>query len=171
MSTNTPSASSVTASQAHFIAFSLVAALIAAAAAFASVSLTLPLWAMFVGWVAFFTRPPSIRNGATNIVCVLLGVLFGMVAAWLIRAFMPILGVASFPIVVFVVATVVVSLRAAPVFNNVLNYFLGLIAFFASQQAPALAVFAELSASCILGAFAAWLSNRMQLRLAPAPGR
>lgn len=168
MSTNTslPTATPP-ASQFQFLGFSLIAATVAAAAAFASVSFALPLWAMFVGWVAFFTRPASIGNGIASLACVWLGVLFGMFAALLISSLVPVLGDVAFPVVVFAIATIVVSLRAVPQVNNVLSYFLGLITFFAAHQAPGLDIFVELAASSALGAFAAWLSHRVQARLAP----
>lgn len=169
MSAKTPlSTTTSPVSQFQFLGFSLIAAAVAAAAAFASVSFALPLWAMFVGWVAFFTRPPSLGNGATSLACIWLGVLFGMVAALLIGRLVPVMGNAAFPVVVFAVATVVVSLRAVPRANNVLSYFLGLITFFAAHEAPSLGIFVELAASSTLGAFAAWLSHQTQARLAPA---
>ena len=151
-----------------FIAFTLVAAATAAAAAYASVSLTLPIWAMFLGWVAYFTRGHSSVDGAVNLACLVLGLGFGMGAAVSLSVLVPALGTLAFAVVVFVVASIVVSLRALPPFNNVLAYFLGLIGFFAAHAEPTLADFSELAASGTLGSVAAWASQRMQSRLVPA---
>jgi hypothetical protein len=69
-------------------------------------------------------------------------------------------------VVVFAVAIVVVSLRAAPVLNNILCYFLGLIAFFASHLKPSIASFAQLGGAIVLGAVAAWVAHTLQHRIA-----
>ena len=130
--------------------------LTAAAAAGLSATLALPVWAMFIGWVAFFTRGITARDGAVNAVCVALGLGFGMAAA---------LGALALPLVVFAVAVVVVSLRAAPVLDNILCYFLGLIAFFASHQPPSLAAFAGLASAVVLGSLAAWTAHALQQRI------
>jgi Protein of unknown function (DUF1097) len=82
---------------------------------------------MFIGWVAYFTRGHSFKDGMVNLACVVLGIVFGVIAALAIAVLMPRVGSFSFAIVVFGIASIVVSLRAAPVLNNVLAYFLGLI--------------------------------------------
>jgi len=152
-------------SPALFIGFTLAAAFTAALAAFASVAFALPVWAMFIGWVAYFTRGHSLRDGATNLVCVVIGIALGIGAMLSIAALQPVAGIAALPVVVFAVAAIVVSLRAAPAINNLLGYFLGLIAFFASHLEPALATLLHLSAAGALGGLAAWLSTRMQAGL------
>jgi len=147
--------------------FNLITAITATTAAVAagtSGMLTLPVWAMFVGWVAFFSRGLTLRDGLANLGCVLLGIVFGMLAARSIAALAPILGVWALPAVVFVVAMVVVSLRAVPVMNNLVSYFLGLITYFASHLEPSLETFAELGGASSLGAFAGWFSHAVQQR-------
>ncbi|UUZ70066.1 DUF1097 domain-containing protein [Polaromonas sp. P2-4] len=143
----------------------VAAAVTAALAAGLSATLALPVWAMFIGWVAFFTRGITARDGAVNAVCVALGLGFGMAAALGLGALGPSLGALALPLVVFAVAVVVVSLRAAPVFNNMLCYFLGLIAFFASHQPPSLAAFAGLASAVVLGSLAAWTAHALQQRI------
>jgi hypothetical protein len=66
---------------------------------------------------------------------------------------------------VFVVATVVVSLRAAPMLNNILAYFLGLIAFFAAHMEPTLNTLLHLGSAGALGSIAGWVSMKLQQRL------
>ncbi|MGH8832407.1 MAG: DUF1097 domain-containing protein [Polaromonas sp.] len=151
-----------------FILLTATAAVTAAVAAGLSATLALPVWAMFIGWVAFFTRGLSARDGAVNALCVALGLVAGMAAALGLKAFVPSLGALALPLVVFIVAVVVVSLRAAPLLNNILCYFLGLIAFFASHLQPALPAFAALASAVGLGSVAAWTAHTVQHRMARA---
>jgi hypothetical protein len=159
-----------TQTRGQFIGFTVVAAVTAATAALASVTLSLPLWAMFIGWVAYFTRRPSARDGLANLTCLVLGLALGIGASLAIATLMPKFGVASIAIVVFVVATIVMSLRVVPIpiANNILSYFLGLIGYFASRQEAALSTFVELGATFALGSFAAWIANTIQSRLTQA---
>jgi hypothetical protein len=154
-----------TQTRAQFIGFTVVAAVTAATAALASVTLSLPLWAMFIGWVAYFTRRPSARDGLANLTCLVLGSALGIGGSLSIATLMPKFGVASIAIVVFVVATIVMSLRVVPIANNILSYFLGLIGYFASRQEAALSTFVLLGATFALGSFAAWIANTIQSRL------
>lgn len=147
-----------------FTLVTAIAAVTAAMAAGTSGMLTLPVWAMFVGWVAFFSRGLTLRDGLINLGCVLLGIVFGMVAAQSIAALSPALGVWALPTTVFIVAMVVVSLRAVPVMNNLVSYFLGLITYFAAHLEPSLESFAQLGGASSLGAFAGWFSHAVQQR-------
>ncbi|AZD13228.1 DUF1097 domain-containing protein [Pseudomonas chlororaphis] len=148
-----------------FILFTAVAATTAALAAGSSLLLSLPVWAMFVGWVAFFSRGLTLRDGLVNLGCVLMGLAVGMGAALSIGALSPSLGPWALPLVVFVVAMLVVSLRSLRVMNNIVAYFLGLIAWFAAHLEPSLESFAELGGAGALGTFAGWLSHAVQQRL------
>ncbi|WP_213942032.1 DUF1097 domain-containing protein [Pseudomonas sp. dw_612] len=152
-------------SKLMFTLFTVVAAATAALAAGSSLLLTLPVWAMFVGWVAFFSRGLTLRDGLVNFGCVLMGIAFGMGAAPSIGALAPSLGLFALPLVVFVVAMIVVSLRGLKVMNNIVAYFLGLIAYFASHLEPSLESFTELGAAGAIGSFAGWLSHAVQQHL------
>jgi len=138
------------------------AAVVAACASAAALALGLPVWAMFVGWVAFHTRGVTLRDGMFNMVCVSAGVLFGKAAAVGIALLSPVLGAAAMPAAVLVVASVVVSLRGVSRINNLPCYFLGLISFFALHQPPSLSVFATLAGAAALGSVAAWLAHQLQ---------
>ena len=63
---------------------------------------------------------------------------------------------------------IVVSLRAVPVLNNLLCYFLGMITFFAHDQQPSLATFLTLGAAAAFGILAGWISHALQERMAPS---
>ena len=150
----------------QFNSVTAVAAATAATAAALSMWVGLPVWAMFVGWVAFFSRGHSMRDGLINYGCVVAGIGFGMAAAISITALSPLLGKLALPAVVFTVAMVVVSLRVLPRMNNLLAYFLGLITFFAAHLEPSLETAVRLSASAAIGSMAAWASLNMQHRVA-----
>ncbi len=155
-------------SPATFISFSVAAAATAAVASVSSLAFGLPVWAMFIGWVAFFTRGMTARDGLVNFGCVALGVAIGIAAATSIGVLGASLGMFALPVVVFVVALVVVSLRAMPLMNNILCYFLGLIAFFAAHMEPALDSLVHLGSASALGSTAGWVSMKLQQRL-PKP--
>ncbi len=78
---------------------------------------------------------------------------------------MPLIDHLAFGVVVFIVAIVVVSLRAVAMFNNVASYFLGLISFFAAHLPPGLLAFSELTmAGGGLGCGAALIAHSLQVR-------
>ncbi|WP_394832653.1 DUF1097 domain-containing protein [Pendulispora rubella] len=136
--------------------------LVASAAATVSfVLLGLPVWAMFIGWIAFFTRGVDFRHGAINFACVLVGLACGMGAAVGLHALGPYLGAWTVTVVVFFVAMVVVSLRLVPIFNNLLGFFLGLVSYFASHLPPSGEAFAKLGMAAAVGSLAGWLASRV----------
>jgi len=147
-----------------FLAFGSVAALTAAAAATTSLTLGLAPWVMFIGWVAWFTRPLSARQGLATWLCLACGLALGAVAVLALRILGPSLGAVSLGVVVFVVALAVVSMRAVRLLDNIPAWFLGLIAFFAAHLEPALASVAELAAGMAIGLGGGWLSQRLQGR-------
>lgn len=150
---------------ARFVAFTVAAAATAAAAAYACVSLAFPVWVMFVGWVGYSSRVGAWHGNLANYACLVLGVVFGIGAALALPLLQPLLGAAALPVVVFVVACVVVSLRAAPRINNLACYFLGLIAFFAAQQPPTATTLLQLAAAMGVGCLAATVSTWLQARV------
>ncbi len=149
-------------SSIRFTALTLAAATIAAVAATTSASLGWPVWAMFMGWVAFFTRGHSASDAVFSYLCLAIGIAFGVGAALAVGTLMPLIGSLAFGPVVFVVAIVVVSLRALPPINNVPAYFLGLITFFAAHQPPSALLYVELAAVAAIGTTAAWVAHKFQ---------
>ncbi|WP_394834612.1 DUF1097 domain-containing protein [Pendulispora rubella] len=137
--------------------------LVASGAATVSfVLLDLPVWAMFIGWIAYFTRGIDFRHGAINFACVLVGLACGMAAALGLHALGPHLGAWTITVVVFSVAMVVVSLRLVPVFNNLLGFFLGLVSYFASHLPPSGMTFVKLGVAAAVGSIAGWLASLVQ---------
>lgn len=148
------------ASRSRFLTVTLVAAVTAALASAAALAVQLPVWAMFIGWIAFFTRGLTTRSTLENLGCVWLGLIFGALAATNVGLLAPTFGtLLAIPLVVFVVALIVVSLRGLPVMNNLLCYFLGLVAWFAAHLEPSLESLAHMAGASTLGSLAGWISH------------
>lgn len=147
------------------LAFTFVAAGTAAAAAFASTSFDFPVWVMFAGWVGYSSRPGTLRNNLANYACLVMGVVLGLGAALALPLLQPGLGTGALPVVVFVVATIVVSLRTAAPIDNLACYFLGLIVFFAAQLPPTVATLLPLAAAMAIGCLAASIATWVQARI------
>jgi uncharacterized membrane protein YgaE (UPF0421/DUF939 family) len=150
----------------RFTVLTLAAALTAAIAATTSASLGWPVWTMFMGWVAFFTRGHSGKDALYSYLCLAIGIAIGTGAALAVGALLPLIGPFAFGAVVFVVAVIVVSLRAAAPINNIPAYFLGLITFFAAHLEPGILAFSELAAVSGLGSFAGWTAHKLQAKIA-----
>lgn len=147
----------------------VVAAATASLAAASALAADLPVWAMFIGWIAFFTRGLTTRSTLENLGCVWLGLAIGALATAAIGMLAPQLGLpVALPLVVFVVALVVVALRGLPVLNNLLGYFLGLVAWFAAHLEPGFEHVAQLAGASAMGAIAGWISHHAPRRLLPA---
>lgn len=155
----------MTVFNSKFTSLTLVAAVVAAIAATATAGLGWPVWAMFIGWVGFFTGAPTIKGALCSYICVAAGLAFGNFAVIGVDALLPLIDYLAFGICVFGVALVVVSLRAAPLFNNVPAYFLGLIAFFAAHVPPGVLAFGELAAIAATGFAAALVAHGFQMKL------
>lgn len=139
---------------------------IASSAATLSVlAFEVPVWAMFVGWISFFTRGLNLKQGAINLTCVLMGAALGIAAAHAMAVLTPILSSYAISAVVFAITVIALSLAKAPVFNNLLGLFLGLVAYFASHQPPSLTTFGMLGIAATLGATAAFLAHTLQKRV------
>ncbi|MFA0812388.1 DUF1097 domain-containing protein [Microbulbifer epialgicus] len=139
-----------------------IAATIASAAAFTCLATNLPPWAMFVGWIVFFTRPTSISNTLTSSICVTLGILLGVIASVINSVLLPVIGKAAFVATVFIVAFIVVSLRGKPIIGNIAAWFLGLITFFAAHAETTYIGIASLIAPVLLGISSGHLCTYLQ---------
>lgn len=149
----------------HSMAFTTIAALGATIAAVISLQLGLAPWAMFIGWVAYFTRPTSWRVGLATGLCLWLGISLGALATLVLGMMAPVLGNAAFAVIVFAIASLVVSMRKMPAINNILAWFLGLIAFFAAHPEPSMIAVLELGGAASLGILTGRLVQTAQVRL------
>jgi hypothetical protein len=151
--------------------FTITAALVAATAAHISLTLAIAPWAMFMGWVVYFTRAPSAAEGLRSIACVVIGLCLGAAATVTVEAVTPFLGGLALPVTVFGTALVVIAARSLPVLNNLLAYFIGLITFFAAHLEPGLAAVAELAGAVGLGSLAGWLAQKVESQIRSFRGR
>ena len=120
-----------------------------------------PVWAMFIGWITFFTRGHSACEGIVNWGCVLGGLILGITAGLASEAMASILGTLTVIPVALVVTLVVLSLKWLPVFNNVLGYFLGTVCYFASRLPPSLSTLVDLAIALSLGVIGGFLASLM----------
>lgn len=132
------------------------------AATLSMLAFEVPVWAMFVGWISFFTRGLNLQHGIINLVCVLVGVSLGIGAAHVQTALTPYLGSYAISAVVFTITIIALSLTKAPAVNNLAAIFLGLVAYFALHQPPSIATFGTLTLATALGATAAFLAHTLQ---------
>ncbi len=129
------------------------------AATLCATLLNVPVWAMFVGWIAFFTRGNRTRDWAINMICVFIGLVIGIAAGLAGTTLEPTLGTWSVTPVVLMVTMVVLCLQVLPLINNVLAFFLGLVCFFASHLPPTLDTFVELGTATALGVTAGLMAS------------
>ncbi len=153
-------------SASKFVVFTIIAGIVAAVAAFGSVLLSLEPWAMFAGWVAWFTRPTSTTQGVYAIICLWLGMVLAVLGLFSVETFSPLVGPAALPLTVFVLAIVAVGLRTAPVVNNVLAWFVGLVTFYAAEPEAVLPGLLALVAATAIGALAGFVCQALQRRFA-----
>lgn len=136
--------------------------ILACLAATLCVLIGIPVSAMFIGWIAFFTRGITARDGLINLGCLLIGVAIGIAAGTASELLAPHLGMLTITPVALLITVIVLSMRGLPVFNNLLSLFLGVVSFFASHMPTTLATFLELSLACALGVLAGLLASKVQ---------
>ena len=155
-------------SSPRYITVTLIAAISASLAAGVALALQLPVWAMFIGWIAFFSRGLNARSALENLGCVWLGLAIGALAAICIASLSAVADqIIALPIVVFWVALIVVSLRGLVFLNHLLGYFLGLVTWFAAHLEPSVLAIGQLALACAIGSLAGWISHRLPHRLMP----
>lgn len=139
-----------------------IAAIVASTAATSTATVGIAPWIMFVGWVAFFTNPTSLASALKGACCVSMGIVLGAIASSCIGLLSAQIGGAALALVVFVVAMLVVSLRAVPMVNNIAAWFLGLITFFALHGESNLSVILPLILTVNFGALAGYTAFKLQ---------
>lgn len=149
------------------LGLSVVASLVATVSA---LLIEVPVWATFIGWIAFFSRGISARDGAINLACVLIGLVIGIAAASASAALAPYLGASTIAPVVLIATFLLLSLGLLPVINNLTGFFLGLVCYFASQLPPTLDSYFELAMAATLGVVGGLLASLLQKRLSGPAG-
>lgn len=148
----------------QFILFTLVAAVVASFAAWGSAALALEVWVMFAGFIAWFTRPTSLRESLSAMVCLWLGVGLAAISEVATGALMPALGGLALPLVVFFVAILIVGLRTTSIVGNMLTWFLGMVTFFAAGWELSAATFLHFAGATAIGGFAGWACQAINRR-------
>ena len=154
----------------RFVIYTLVAAVVAAGAAWCSATLKFEVWVMFAGFIAWFSRPASSWDGASAMVCLWLGLGMGGGSFVATGALVPAMGMFALPFVVFVVALIIVGLRTTRFFNNMLAWFLGMVTFSAAHMKPSDEALLHLGSASLIGGLAGWLCHTLTRRWASAPG-
>ncbi|WP_218568590.1 DUF1097 domain-containing protein [Pseudomonas sp. 2FG] len=149
------------------LGLSVVASL---AATISALLIEVPVWATFIGWIAFFTRGITARDGAINLTCVLIGLVIGIAAAFASAALTPYLGALTITLVVLLATFLLLSLGLLPVINNLTGFFLGLVCYFASHLPPTLDTFVELAMASALGVLGGLVASLVQKRLSGPEG-
>lgn len=149
-----------------FILWTLIASVVAAFAAWLSAALSLEVWIMFAGFIAWFTRPTSLRHSVSAMLCLWLGVAIGALSYRVTGALTPPLGHLALPAVVFLVAILIVGLRGHTILGNMLAWFLGMVTFFAAEFELAAAAFAHLAAATAIGGAAGYACQALNRRFA-----
>jgi hypothetical protein len=155
---------------ARFNIQTMAAAITASAAATTCASFDWPVWAMLLGWVASMTGGRTLRDAFRSYVCLAAGIAIGTAGALATGELSPIIGPLAYAPVVFVVATIVVSMRGMPYVNHVPGYLLGVCGVLALRPKPigfALVEFAlvAIAAPSAVGALGAWLANLWQAKI------
>jgi hypothetical protein len=153
-----------------FALWTLIAAAVAATAAWASAALALEVWVMFVGFTAWFTRPATRTDAIAAMLCLWLGVGLGALSHLATGALAPSLGQLALPLVVFAVAILIVGLRTHSVLGNMLAWFLGLVTFFAAEPALAAAPILLIVATSAIGGLAGFACQALNRRFAEQDG-
>lgn len=147
---------STSQSSKDFALYTIIASVVAAIAAWGSMALTLEVWVMFAGFIAWFTRPTSVRESLYAMICLWLGIAVAAISYELTGAMTPVLGTLALPVAVFLVAILIVGLRTTPPVNNMLTWFLGMVTFFAADQGISPETFIDLFSATAIGGFAGW---------------
>ncbi|MBR0642696.1 DUF1097 domain-containing protein [Roseomonas hellenica] len=149
-----------------FILWTLIASVVAAFAAWLSAAFSLEVWVMFAGFIAWFTRPTSLKNSTAAMLCLWLGIAIGAMAHIVTGALVPSLGHMALPVVVFLAANVIVGLRSHGILGNMLAWFLGMVTYFAAELDLAAASFMHLAFATTIGGLAGYTCQALNRRFA-----
>lgn len=137
-------------------------AVVAAISAVSSAMLGLEVWAMFLGWVVFFSRPTSFAQGLASMLCYWLGMVIALASVVAAGKLVPLMGPGAFGPVVFLVAIVVLSMRFVPLVNNIASWFVGLSAFYAAHLGTEPEPIVRIGLAGSYGVAAAWIAMSAQ---------
>lgn len=143
-----------------------VVALIAAVSSVICAHLDIPVWTMFIGWIAFVAGGMSLKSAAPSYVSTLFGVALGFVGAVIIGKGSAIIGGdPALLLGVFIIVFAALLGQWMPFANLVVCYFIGMTTFFASGLPPevstAVLLLSGLFVGVASGLLAVTISGRM----------
>ena len=142
----------------HFAATTIYISLLAAIASAVCAALSVKLWAMFIGWNCFSLGAGSTARGASAFACLLGGIVLGMASVPAIEGLTPLMGAFALPVAVFLLVVIAMLSLLMPPFDSPSGYFLGMLAYYASGQAPGVAALISIGSAALIGAVIGWLS-------------
>jgi Protein of unknown function (DUF1097) len=141
---------------------SAVVALVAAVSSVVCARLQIPVWVMFIGWIAFVAGGMSQKTASPTFVCAVFGVLLGFVGAAIIGGSAGSLGSDLALLVgVFVIVLAALLAQGLPFANLVICYFIGMTTFFASGLAPQLSTAVVLTAGLFAGVASGLIATKL----------
>jgi hypothetical protein len=127
-------------------------ALIAAISSVICARLEIPVWTMFIGWIAFVAGGMSSKTAAPAFVCAILGVVLGFIGTFVISNGVAAIGPELALLVgVFIIVFAALLAQHLPFANLVICYFIGMTTYFASGLAPGLASVLVLGSGLFVG--------------------
>ena len=121
-----------------------------------------PPWAALAGWMAYYTRGSTLRDGAYNLACAVTGLGLAIVAQTVEAGMQPSLGIYALPLALLFAVGSIYLLKLMTGVDNIPSYFIGLLVMFASQLEPSLDSYLTLTAAITSGAFAAALPQAIR---------
>lgn len=135
----------------NIIALALIA-LVAAVSSVICAHIQVPVWTMFIGWIAFVAGGMSAKTAAPTFVCSILGVILGFIGAAIIGGGAAGMGADLALLVgVFVIVFAALLAQYLPFASLVICYFIGMTTFFASGLAPVMATMIVLGGGLLIG--------------------
>lgn len=150
----------------------IILSLVAAASSVICARLSIPVWTMFIGWIAFVAGGMSARTAAPTFVCAVLGLVLGILGALIIGGTTAAIGGDLALLVgVFVIVLVALLAQYVPFANVVIGYFIGMTTFFASGLPPEGATALSLAAGLLVGILSGLLAVTLAGMLEPKATR
>ncbi|MBA3896702.1 MAG: DUF1097 domain-containing protein [Sphingomonadaceae bacterium] len=129
-----------------------VIALVAAVSSVICARLSIPVWTMFIGWIAFVAGGMNARTAAPTYVCCILGLIEGVIGTALISGGAAALGTDLALLVgVFIIVFAALLAQYLPFASLVICYFIGMTTFFASGLPLVMASGVTLGAGLLAG--------------------
>lgn len=129
-----------------------VTALVAAISSVICARLEIPVWVMFIGWIAFVAGGMNSKTAVPAYVSAILGVILGFIGTLIISNGAAGIGADLALLVgVFVIVFAALLAQWLPFANLVVCYFVGMTTFFASGLPPGLSTGLPLAAGLFAG--------------------